>query len=284
MIPYHIERGDVQLSLEYVESSEEAAERVQRDLLATKGGVDVVTEIRKLETSSESFGVYSAELYPSGFDVDLKEEVSGSNLPIVDSIVTIFLGIADRWRERGRPLRWYKQLSPGMIEVAINRVTWKRSVLDVGGDLFSNFVIKHPMPNANHRTAIGLVKLYLQSMDRTLELPDTGDFEGEWFGWAEELILESKQLLVVQRKDQLLEHLAEKGCRGIVLSQGQRIGFQDIDFDSNLKSAYSSKHLDLSRKLISEIIARSNSMKYRSIDRLGQDFDDGKRTFIQRLV
>jgi hypothetical protein len=96
-------------------------------------------------------------------------------------------------------LVWYKPLEPDRIADAIARVEWRQAIPNVGGQLLSNLILAHGLPNANHRTALGFLNAYLATIEPAFEPPATTTANDEWIDWIDEYITESKRLLRSRR-------------------------------------------------------------------------------------
>lgn len=126
---------------------------------------------------------------------------------MLQAILQILVGITG---EAPR-LAAYKEMDLPKIPEILEYPNWGSGTVPVvAGQLLSRFVLAHPMRNANHRTAIGLVERYLESHQESVSVPDTGG-EGEWYDWAEPYVHESKRLLTVRRKAHVLGYAREFG-------------------------------------------------------------------------
>lgn len=187
VVPYHIEQGGRYYSFSFLhdtigEARQDCAER------------DSYTLIRSLNLDQQYYGVYTANrpVKPRPLDPDYSK-MSDSTAAIIEVIIHIF-----EYIDMEQPLEWYKEPNIQGIVAAIDRVQWRERVHEVGGQLISNLVLKHPLPNANHRSAIALLQVYFETFDENLSVPktNTGD---EWTNWTNEFIGDSKQLLTVRR-------------------------------------------------------------------------------------
>ena len=48
--------------------------------------------------------------------------------------------------------RLYKEFGPRKIYQALNHISWGETLPQVAGELLSNLILRHALPNANHRT------------------------------------------------------------------------------------------------------------------------------------
>lgn len=143
--------------------------------------------------------LYTAKIYPRQFPDRDFQDLSDDDKIIIQTILDGFETIEKDCAEAGSPLLWYKQ--PDLSEVVrqVDRVQWRQPVATVGGNLLSNLITGHGLPNANHRTSISFLETYLQTFDSTFEIPDTG-VDDEWYDWSADFVQESKRLLMLSRK------------------------------------------------------------------------------------
>lgn len=174
-------------------------------------------------------------------------------------------------------LDWYKKPGFSGIADAINRVQWRQSVPEVGGQLLSRLILRHGLPNANHRTAIAFLQTYLETSKPGIGVPGTnvGD---EWSDWTNEFIVDSKKLLTVRRNASGFRHLAERGATVL-----ERKGGVEIHLDNYERSTedpwshFRQKHKNRSNDFVIRYIKRAEA------DDLLKQTDDGKRSFADRL-
>lgn len=119
------------------------------------------------------------------------------------------------------------------------------SATDVAGRLASNLILKHSLPNGNHRTAVALVQFYLRRLNPDFSLPETSvevDPESyDWRAWVNEYITESKRLLTVRRKNVVFKHLYKFGVRTVERKHAIEIDLTAYELDmfpSEAKTIY----------------------------------------------
>ncbi|WP_273838738.1 hypothetical protein [Halococcus sp. PRR34] len=61
--------------------------------------------------------------------------------------------------------RLYKEFKPQKIEQALEHVSWGSPLPEVAGELMSNLILRHSLPNANHRTGIAMLQFCIESVD-----------------------------------------------------------------------------------------------------------------------
>lgn len=277
--PYHVEQeDDVVLSLQFVNPERKPVEQ-RRESLAKEcpDSADFGFDICSETLDQEVFGLYTAEIHPRAFSVEELERLSPDEQILVDTVIDGFRTIEGECREAGRPLDWYKQPEIPKIIQAFERTQWRQPVAEVGGRLFSNLLLEHPLPNANHRTAVSVVETYLQSISPDVGLPATGE-PGEWYEWSREYIRESKRLLTLRRKTAMFRHLREWGCDEIERKNKNVISFSDYELDcDDPRSYYREQHLDLGIEFVEKVLNRTNHEHLINVE------DSGKATFVSRL-
>ena len=185
---YYHHPGDNQFSLDFVHEtpSEIVARIVEYD-------DDVAVKVRKYDLDSEFFGIYTSRV--GGGDVgdlefDLGEslsEMGADNGTIVARLLEIYQAlIAQNEEEKGVPVEAYKNIDIDALPDTLNRVSWEGNATDVAGRLASNLILKHALPNANHRTAVALVQFYLRRIAPDFSMPETSvEIDSETYDWRE---------------------------------------------------------------------------------------------------
>lgn len=222
--------------------------------------------------------LYTAKIYPRQFpDRDLLNLTEEEKL-IVFTVLDGFETIEKECAEAGSPLLWYKKPDLSEIIRQVDRVQWRQPVAAVGGNLLSNLITGHGLPNANHRTSISFLETYLQTFDSTFEVPDTG-VSGEWYDWSANFVQESKRLLIMSRKSPLFRYLAQWGCEYVRRKNGDDVFLSEYDIDTgNPYSYFCRKHEELCIEFVHKILEHT---RYES---LIEKEDPGKSVFIDRLA
>ena len=281
ILPYHKRQGDLVLSLRFVTPSQERAREVKTDLnLDASEDAHVETAIENYSFKDSVYAVYAAESHPDQFPRGWDRNLSGDNVVLVDSVLNTFRGIKQEWEDRNRPLNFYKRPQPELIAEAFDRVRWCQDVSTVGGELMSNLILKHALPNANHRTAVAYVRTYLQSVtdDPRTEFEHAGDYQGEWHDWARKHVYESKRLLMLRRKEGLFRHAKQFGVTTVRRKSGVKIDLTAHDFESgNMRSMAEEGHKNRCVQFVKDVLTRSG------YEELIKRNDDGKRAFVDRL-
>lgn len=279
-IPYHLSKGELRLSLRFVNPSHAEAQRVLQDLETVPADVETESAIREFDVDSTFYGVYFAESHPEQFPPNWDNDLPKSQVVLIDSVINTFRGVKTRWEQRGEPLNYYKEPQPKLIGEAFGQIQWQQAVPAVAGEMMSSLVRKHALPNANHRTAVAFLRTYLQSMskDPDTEFEAAGNYQGDWHEWAKEYILESKRLLLLRRKTNLLKYAKELGVETIHRQSGVELDLKALDFEQqNLREIAEEAHRNRCIQFSIELIERSGH------DYLIEEIDDGRSAFVARL-
>lgn len=190
--------------------------------------------------------------------------------PFVEAYLRVFAGVVDGRRETGDDVAASKSADLDAIpDILTDRVEWKQSTSDVGGQLLSNLILTHPLPNANHRTALGSLLVYLQSIgvDATVEdLRSAG---------VDAYIQESKRLLTIRRNATQFRILAKCGCTTVERKGGIQIPLEEYQLDvDDPYSTYATEHERHSISFVERIVADTDYESTR---------DPGLRVFLDRL-
>lgn len=156
--------------------------------------------------------------------------------------------------------RLYKEFEPEQIRRALEDVSWDASLPAVAGELMSNLVLRHALPNANHRTSIALLQLCIECVEPSFEMPSTHADDEAWTAWVDPYVAESKRLLTVRRNNVRFERLERLGVDLVERKGGVRIRLSDYDLDMHwheARSAYAERHEDLCVSFATEILERS---------------------------
>jgi hypothetical protein len=51
------------------------------------------------------------------------------------------------------------------VDDALDRVSWGAELPQVAGELMSNLILRHPLPNANHRTSIVVLQFCIEVIE-----------------------------------------------------------------------------------------------------------------------
>ncbi|WP_230198524.1 hypothetical protein [Halopiger goleimassiliensis] len=138
------------------------------------------------------------EISPAQLEADL-ERMDRTSRVIAIWLLQFFAEMQQEEQENGDELAIYKNLEIERVPEAVDHVSWNGSVTDVAGSLMSNLILRHSLPNANHRTGITMAQTYLEAAGADFETPKTHTEAYEWREWVDPYIIESKRLLTVRR-------------------------------------------------------------------------------------
>lgn len=266
-VPYHLQHDGRDYALQYVHSTEADAitDRKERDMAAI---------VQPIELDQRYYGVYTASTIEkhSTEAADLSD-YDADDTYLIDSILSIFDVIDDE-----QDLVWYKPLEPDRIADALDRVEWRQSVTDVGGQLLSNLILAHGLPNANHRTALGFLNAYLATMEPSFEPPATTTPSDEWVDWIDDYITESKRLLTLTTNPRLFTWLAEHGATRIKRKDDIQIALDEYNITGDDPWAdLSTAHEQLSIEFVHSYLDHADA------EDLAEQRDDGRQAFSSRL-
>jgi len=263
---YYHHPGDKQFSLDFVHSA--PAEIVSKIV-----GYDdnVAIKVQEYDIDEAFYVIYTSRVGGGTvreIGVELEESlanVSEDNSTIVVRLFEIYRALITQNEEEERvPVEAYKNIDIDALPDVLDRTSWEGSATDVAGRLASNLVLKHALPNANHRTAVALVSFYLRRLNPDFSMPETSvevDSESyDWREWVNEYINDSKRLLTVRRKNVLFKHLHNFGARTLERKHGVEIALTAYELDmypSEAKIVYAEKHEDLWVEFVEEAVRRA---------------------------
>ncbi|ELZ12527.1 hypothetical protein C479_04002 [Halovivax asiaticus JCM 14624] len=253
-VPYHHDL-DKQFSVDFVTPELEA---VGDRIVGYEAHKSV--KVESFELDRTVYVVYTASGASGAadeIDYDLVEYIDSmgpANGVIATRLVEVFRNVLDEnYQEEGNRVQAYKNIAAEEIEPALNQVDWNGTAVEVAGRLASNLILKHALPNANHRTAIGMSQLYLKRVDPEFSMPETaiqpdGADEYDWMEWVNDYINESKRLLTVRRKGGRFKYLEEFGCDVLVRKHDIEIPLEEYELDlqrSERWRKYAEQHEEL---------------------------------------
>jgi len=124
----------------------------------------------------------------------------------------------------------------------------------------SNLILKHALPNANHRTAIAMLQFCIDSVDSSFEMPSTHVDDQTWKAWVDPYIVESKRLLTVRRNNVRFQHLQDLGVDIVERKGGIQIRLADYDLDMHWRDAlteYARSHEEHCVAFADEVLERA---------------------------
>jgi len=263
---YYHHPGDKQFSLDFVhQDSEEIIARI----IEYDDEVSVKVEEYNLET--EFYVVYTSRSGGKAVnDIDLNvsetlAEMSNDNGTIVARLLEMYQAlISKNEKEEGVPVEAYKNPNIGELESVLEQVRWEGAATDIAGRLASNLILKHALPNANHRTAVALIQFYLRRLEPNFSMPETAiesfSEEYDWREWVNNYINESKRILTVRRKNIRFKYLREFGTTTIERKHGVQIDLTAYKLDlypSEAKEIYAKEHEQLWIEFVEEAVNRA---------------------------
>ncbi|UIO99781.1 hypothetical protein Hbl1158_14860 [Halobaculum sp. CBA1158] len=133
----------------------------------------------------------------------------------------------------------YKELQPRQIDNALVHVDWGAMLPTVAGDLMANLILRHSLPNANHRTAIAMLQFCIEAVDGSFSMPRTHIDDDNWQEWVDPYILDSKRLLTVRRNNVRFQKLVSLDVDGVTRKDGIEIRLSNYDLDMPFREARS---------------------------------------------
>ncbi|QSX01003.1 hypothetical protein [Haloterrigena alkaliphila] len=276
---YHHER-DKQFSLDFVNPDLQA---VGQRVVNYDGHKSV--KVEEYELDRTVYVVYTASGASGPADAmeyDLSEYIqslSPANSVIATRLVEVFRNVLEEnYEEEGKRVRAYKDISAEDIAPALNQVDWEGTATEVAGRLASNLILKHPLPNANHRTSIGMAQLYLRRVDPDFSMPDTaiqvdGAAEYDWMEWVNDYINRSKRLVTVRRKGDRFKYLENFGCD--VLERKHEIEIRLDNYELDMQPSerwrhYAKKHEELWIEFTEDAVRRTGKTALLEADALSK--------------
>lgn len=141
--------------------------------------------------------------------------------------------------------RLYKEFEPQKIQRALDHVSWGTSLPQVAGELMSNLILRHSLPNANHRTGIAMLQFCIESVDPNFEMPRTHIDDETWQEWVDPYIVDSKRLITVRRNNLRFKQLEELDVEVVERKDGIQIRLDTFELDMHWREAlatYASRH------------------------------------------
>lgn len=267
VVPYHHPENS-RLSITYTAYELEDAKSQVADL-----GEDILSKIEECELRETVYVVYMGEETPAvaeDIEYDLREEVSEMEWAtqiITTRILGLFEAIAEeKYEEEEERLAAYKEIETDRIPEALDRVSWNGSVAEVGGELLSCLILRHALPNANHRTSLAMLSLYLQAISSGFEMPATATEEYDWEGWVNEYIEDSKRLITLRRNVPRFRYLNDAGCNVVERKDGLRIHLPEYDLSFNHWEAldeYGERHRERSIEFVENVLRQAGTVELR---------------------
>lgn len=150
-------------------------------------------------------------------------------------------------REEEEEFRLYKEFEPQKIRQALDHVSWGASLPQVAGEVMSNLILRHSLPNANHRTGIAMLQFCIESVNPDFEMPRTHLNDETWQEWVDPFIVDSKRIITVRRNNIRFKQLQELGVDRVDRKDGIQIQLDAFELDMHWRDAlstYATRHED----------------------------------------
>ena len=266
---YYHHPGNPQYSLAYVTQDRDEITTTEEDAIIEQ--YDLGEEFFVLYTNQGASG--TVDTLDDDFE-DALDEMSPQDRTITIRLLQIFEEIIEEKQlEEKEKLEIYKQIELERIPDAIDRVEWNRAAVDIAGQLMSTLILKHALPNANHRTSISMAQWYLESIETGFSFPDFATEEYEWKEWVNEYITESKRILTVRRNTTAFSLLSEWGCNVVRRKNDIEITLKKYDLDLTQSAAYEyygDVHTELCTDFLIESVKRAGYNELLSTEGIGK--------------
>jgi len=135
--------------------------------------------------------------------------------------------------------RLYKEFEPQKIQQALDHVSWGAPLPNVAGEVMSNLILRHSLPNANHRTGIAMLQFCIESVDPDFEMPRTHVDDDTWREWVDPYIVDSKRLITVRRNNLRFKQLEKLDVDFVERKDGIQIRLSEFELDMQWRDALS---------------------------------------------
>lgn len=288
-IRYH--RGnDNQYRLEFIHADKDESRQYAQRRRSDQEVVDATVMPSRTADGEIRYPVYvikdiSYELVDSKLKDDeniedwIDQNFTEQEVQVLAVVLDSLGNIINKKADQGELIQFYKQADLEKIPQILDAVEWgsDQSVGTVGARLLSEFILTHPLPNANHRTALTLLDRYLTTIDTSFEMPDTGETD-LWYPWVKDYIHESKRLTTLRRKSGIFVYVSRLGSDVVERKGGIRIDLDEYPIDRPDSFDYfTQEHHELSEQFV---IALTNEA---DVPELVAVPDDGKKEFLDKL-
>jgi hypothetical protein len=281
LVHYH-HPDDDQFSLDFVNPEREIIE----DRLKSYDDT-VETHVRSYDLDEEVYVIYAktngrddTESIEYDFEAAFAEMAPDTRV-VVREILEVFTGVREQKQdEESVPLDAYKSIELERFPEALDHVDWSGTIPETSGQLASNLVLCHALPNANHRTAFGVLEAYLKAVDSSFKLPSMVTGEYEWQRWVDEYIVDSKRLLTVRRNVGPFSYLVGCGCNTIRRKGAIDVPLTEYDLKMHRHEAftkYAYQHEQRTTTFVETILRETNN------EELLQESSVEKEAFAKRL-
>ena len=125
----------------------------------------------------------------------------------------------------------------------------------------SNLILRHSLPNANHRTSIAMLQFCIESIDPDFEMLRTHVDDDTWRKWVDPYIVESKRLITVRRNNIRFKQLQELGVDLVERKDGIQIRLAEFDLDMHWREAlstYAGRHEEHCTEFAHSVLERAD--------------------------
>ncbi|SFL63332.1 hypothetical protein SAMN04487950_4425 [Halogranum rubrum] len=156
--------------------------------------------------------------------------------------------------------RLYKEFEPQKIRQALDHVSWGAPLPRVAGEVMSNLILRHSLPNANHRTGIAMLQFCIESVNPNFEMPRTHLDDETWQEWVDPYIVDSKRLITVRRNNIRFKQLQELCVDCVERKDGIQIQLDEFELDMHWRDAlstYATRHEDHCTEFARAVLERA---------------------------
>jgi hypothetical protein len=216
------------------------------EVLTHRADLDGATKLIGYPFDTPVYVLYEADAeIETAADIDYDREWLGDRIAEVDregQIVAFrlveLLEAAVGVREEDE-FRLYKEFEPHKIQQALDQVSWRTQLPRVAGELMSNLILRHSLPNANHRTAIAMLQFCIESVDPDFAMPRTHVDDDTWREWVDPYIIESKRLITVRRNNLRFKKLENLDVDLVERKDGIQIRLAEFELNMHWRDALS---------------------------------------------
>lgn len=244
--------------------------------------VDAWRKAEKLRR--EELNVYAfAEDGPSGQELffvagrhdvepDPRASIPHKSTPSWDAVrvaVQVFRSILRAAKRKGYEVRWYKPLEEERIRECVERWHWQGTKKEVAADIVSKTLQTHPFPNANHRVALTLGRLYLNAVGISWPAYSLrGRGIDRFHRDTRDFVAGSKYLLHLIRHQAMVRIAHEEGFNEVRLKDGSTVEIQPPELSATRKEL-KDKHTRSAERLISDLAADDVQEKLEEANEIG---------------
>lgn len=173
-------------------------------------------------------------------------------------------------KDPGR-VRFYKPLDVEEIHKLAHGLQFDGTILNVASGLLSRPILKHALPNANHRTHLDVTRLYLKFQDIAWPHYDIrgGGSKRFWRDINRDFIPQSKYILQLRRRSKLVETAWQHGFKGLRLAHSTYCDIDPDDFALDEKDLRD-KHREHCEQFILNLLDQEGEAKIREPARRGR--------------